>query len=225
MNNGIIIQARMGSSRLPGKVLMDFNGKPLLGQIAYRLQYKKNDAKVVIATSTLAQDDAIEEFCESHGLICFRGSEGNVLERYYACAKRYGFDNIVRMTADNPFPDIEELDNLIAFHIGNGYDFSECLTQLPIGVGMEIFTFDCLEDDRNNASMPHHFEHVDEYVLENKGKYKYGIMPVPSEKCFPHVRLTVDTLEDYERACYILKNALDEFVTTAEAVRLCMDYA
>lgn len=225
MNNGIIVQARMGSTRLPGKVLRDFNGKTLLGQISFRLKTKRNDAKVIIATSKLIQDDVIEDFCKMNNLACFRGSEKNVLDRYYQCAKKYEFDNIVRMTADNPFPDIEELDNLIDFHIHNHYDFSECLTQLPIGVGMEIFTYNCLEDDMKNSSMPHHFEHVDEYILENKHKYKYGIMPVPYEKCYPHVRLTVDTPDDYARACYVLKNANSEYVSTAEAIKLCSAYA
>ena len=225
MNNGIIIQARMGSSRFPGKVMKDFNGKSLLGQIIFRLKRKNNDAKVVIATSTLESDDIIEQFCRESGTECFRGSESNVLERYYQCAQKYQFDNIVRMTADNPFPDIEELDNLIDFHISNKYDFSECLTQLPIGVGMEIFTYSCLEDDMINACMPHHFEHVDEYVLENKKKYRYGIMPVSHVKCYPNIRLTVDVLEDYEKACYILEKSCNEYVSTEEAISLCMQYA
>jgi len=221
---GIIIQARMGSSRLPGKVMKDFNGKTLLEQIVFRLKRLKSSAIVVVATSTLEHDNVIEDFCKNNGVECFRGSESNVLERYYQCAEKYGFGQIVRMTADNPFPDIEELDHLITFHKKNDYDFSECLTQLPIGVGMEIFTFDCLENVMENSYMPHHFEHVDEYVLENKGNYKYGIMPVPKEKCYPHVRLTVDTQKDYEKACYILKNASEEYVTTEEAVKLCMQY-
>lgn len=222
---GIIIQARMGSSRLPGKVMRDFHGKTLLGQILYRLKRLRGEAVVVVATSILPQDDIIEEFCRRNGTECFRGSELNVLERYYQCAVKYGFDNIVRMTADNPFPDIEELDNLIVFHRTNGYDFSECLTQLPIGVGMEIFTFPCLEDDMKNSSEPHHFEHVDEYVLENKGKYRYGILPVPKEKCWPHISLTVDTPADYEKACMILKKAGHDYVTTEEAVKICLQSA
>ena len=214
----------MGSTRLPGKVLRDLNGKTLLGHIVFRLQMKKNDASVIIATSILDQDDVIEKFCQDNNVICYRGSESNVLERYYLCAKEYGFDNIVRMTADNPFPDVEELDRLIEFHIKNGYDFSECLTQLPIGVGMEIFTYKCLEDNMKNSYMPHHFEHVDEYVLEHKQKYRYGIMPVPYEKCYPHIRLTVDTPEDYKKACYIFNNATDEYVSTMEAIKLCSEY-
>ena len=87
MNNGIIIQARMGYSRLPGKVMKNFNGKSLLGQIIFRLKWKENDAKVVIATSTLECDDVIENFCRENGTECFRGSESNVLERYFQCAE------------------------------------------------------------------------------------------------------------------------------------------
>ena len=130
--------------------MRDFNGKTLLGQILFRLKKKSNNALIVIATSTFEQDNIIEDFCRENSVECFRGSEQNVLERYFMCAQKYQFDNIVRMTADNPFPDIEELDNLIDFHEKNGYDFSECLTQLPIGVGMEIFTYACLEDDMKN---------------------------------------------------------------------------
>ena len=82
MNNGIIIQARMGSSRLPGKVMRDFNGKTLLGQILFRLKKKSNNALIVIATSTFEQDNIIEDFCRENSVECFRGSEQNVLERY-----------------------------------------------------------------------------------------------------------------------------------------------
>ena len=76
-----------------------------------------------------------------------------------------------------------------------------------------------------NACMPHHFEHVDEYVLENKKKYRYGIMPVSHVKCYPNIRLTVDVLEDYEKACYILEKSCNEYVSTEEAISLCMQYA
>ncbi len=221
---GIIIQARMGSSRLPGKVLRDFEGKTLLGQILFRLKHMKSEAVVVVATSVLGTDDVIAAFCRESQVECYRGDEQNVLKRYYDCAVRYGFDNIVRMTADNPFPDIEELDRLIELHVSHRNDFSECLSVLPIGVGMEAFSFPCLKDDMENASMPHHFEHVDEYVLENPQKYQYEVMSVSAAKSHPNVSLTVDTLEDYKKACYILRNAQTEYVSTEQAIRLCRQY-
>ena len=107
---GIIIQARMGSSRLPGKILMDYEGNTLLGHIISRLERLDYPAEKVIATSVLPKDDVVEGFCQKSGVICFRGSEENVLERYFECARKYGFSQIVRMTGDNPFPDISELD-------------------------------------------------------------------------------------------------------------------
>lgn len=220
MKTGIIIQARTGSTRLPGKVLKTIHDRTLLDHIIDRLRGMKQDATVVIATSTLTGDDAIEEFCKKKGVICFRGDEQNVLSRYFLCATEQHFDNIVRMTADNPFPDIDEIDNLIAYHIAEGNDFTESFSQLPIGVGAEIFSFACLSDDMDKASMPHHFEHVDEYVLENMADYKTGTLSVPAEKNQPDVRLTVDTKEDYEKACYIASNCKNGLATTEEAIRL-----
>lgn len=135
---GIIIQARMGSSRLPGKILKDFEGKTLIGHIIDRLVRVKSPVKVIIATSNMSQDDQVERFCRQKGVDCFRGDEQNVLKRYYDCANMYHLKDIVRMTGDNPFPDVEELDRLIAFHQENNMEFSENFTVLPVGVGMEI---------------------------------------------------------------------------------------
>lgn len=221
---GIIIQARTGSTRLPGKILKTINDRTLLDHIIDRLRNLQQEATVVIATSTLPGDDVVEEFCTKKGVHCFRGDEQNVLSRYYLCAKEYGFDHIVRMTADNPFPDVEEIDRLIAYHIESGNDFTESFSQLPIGVGAEIFSFACLEDDMEHASMPHHFEHVDEYVLENMDRYRTGTLEVPQSKHYPEVRLTVDTKEDYDRACFIAAHSRTGLATTEEAVSLCSQY-
>ncbi len=225
MNIGIIIQARTGSTRLPGKILKMINDRTLLDHIIDRLKMLKTPVTVVIATTVLPGDDVVEEWCKNKGVLCFRGDENNVLSRYYECALKYSFDHIVRMTADNPFPDIEELDRLINFHIENGNGFSENFSGLPIGVGMEMFSMDTLSDDMDNASMPHHFEHVDEYVLENMNKYKTGIASVPESKHFPDIRLTVDTEDDYKKACFIASNCKTGLATTEEAIYLCSQYA
>ena len=222
---GIIIQARMGSTRLPGKILKTINDRTLLDHIIDRLAALQEKATVVIATSTLPGDDKVEEFCKQKGVLCFRGSESNVLSRYYECAREQGFDHIVRLTADNPFVDVEEVDRLIAFHKECGNEFTESFSQLPIGVGAEIFSFPALAEDMEKATMPHHFEHVDEYILENMELFKTGTLPVAEEKRKPDVRLTVDTEEDYQKACYIASHSRTGLATTQEAILLCSQYA
>lgn len=218
---GIIIQARMGSRRLPGKILMDFAGKTLLEHILSRLSRLKDEIEVVIATSDLKQDDVVEKFCSRHeGIYCFRGDEQNVLKRYYDCATVHHFDNVVRLTGDNPFPDIEELDKLITHHEEAKMDFTENFSMLPVGVGMEIMSYKALEDSMENAKLPKHFEHADEYILDNLDHYRHSTLAVPNAKHKPDVRLTVDTKQDYEKACYIIRSAQTEYVTTEQAILL-----
>ncbi|MDE7169332.1 MAG: hypothetical protein K2N67_03965, partial [Mucispirillum sp.] len=102
MTKGIIIQARMGSSRLPGKVLADICGKPMLFHIVQRLRRSKAADNIIIASSDLKEDDEVYEFCRNNGIGCFRGSSSNVLERYYECARKFHLDIIVRVTGDCP---------------------------------------------------------------------------------------------------------------------------
>lgn len=225
MRLGIVIQARMGSTRLPGKVLRALGGKSLLEHILFRLSFLRNPAAVVVATGGQPRDDAIAEFCRERGVPCFRGSETNVLERYYGCARSYGFDQIVRLTGDNPFPDVEELDRLIELHTSSGSDFSHSLASLPVGVGAEIFTFSALETAFREARAPHHLEHVDEFFLGNPGRFPTAMLEVPKAKNHPAVRLTVDTEEDYLKACYIVEHAAGPRVSTEEAITLCSQYA
>lgn len=210
----------MGSARLPGKILMSIGDKPLLGHILKRLERLKHEAIVVIATTAHIRDDAVEAFCKEWGAQCFRGDELNVLKRYYDCAYKYGFTDIVRMTGDNPFPDVEELERMIALHKAHGNDYTECFSSLPVGVGMEMFSMGALAKSLELSTLEHHFEHVDEYILENHSDFRCETMEVPDEKRRPEVRLTVDTKEDYDKACSIVERA-DGYITTEEAIRLC----
>ena len=215
----------MSSSRLPGKVLKDIGGKSLLGHIFYRLSLLKHSAQTVLATTLNPKDDVVEEFCRDRGIEYFRGSEENVLERYYLCAKKYGFDHIVRLTGDNPFTDIEELDNLIELHLGSQMDYSHSFSTLPVGVGAEIFAFGALEMSYMKASTNNHREHVNEFILENKGLFKAAVLSVPEQKTGPEIRLTVDTEEDYMRACKIAQAAGNDYITTEKAIEICSRFA
>lgn len=221
---GIIIQARMGSTRLPGKVLMQVGARVLLGQILARLRFLRSPALPVIATTLEKRDDAVELFCKENGVACFRGSEGDVLDRYYRCAKQYRFGQIVRLTGDNPFPDMEELDRLIALHLEGGAAFSHSFPALPIGVGCEIFTMAALEESWREGKAPHHREHVDEYLLEHPERFATLQLPPVPAKARPEIRLTVDTEADYRKACYIVAHAAESYVTTEAAIALAERY-
>jgi len=215
----------MGSSRLPGKVLRPINGTPLLGRILDRLSHLRHHATVVVATTVEARDDAVVHYCEQRNTGVFRGSESNVLDRYYQCAKASGFEQVIRLTADNPFVDVEELDRLVDLHLSRQADFSHSFAQLPIGVGAEIFRFSALAQSAEASTAPHHFEHVDEFMLEHPERFETVELEVSAEKNHPKVRLTVDDETDFRRACFIAERAGIDHVTTEQAVALCSQFA
>lgn len=225
MTIGIIIQARMGSTRLPGKVLMPIAGRSLLDHVLGRLDMLKTGARVVIATSTAPADEAIEAFSAARDVDCFRGSERDVLDRYAACARARSFAHIVRLTADNPFTDIEELDRLIALHLRDRNDYTHAFGQMPVGIGAEIFSNDALQASARDGHAPHHREHVNEYITDHPERFRIGRLVVPAAKVRPDLRLTVDTPQDYERACRIAGQAGTGWVTTEEAIALCSRFA
>lgn len=221
MTLGIVIQARMGSTRLPGKVLKNIGDRPLLAHVLGRLALLRHQAMVVVATSTSPENDAIEAWCRDRGVAVSRGDELDVLDRYYRCATQFRFQNIIRMTADNPFTDIEELDRLIDFHLDGSYDYSHAFGALPIGVGAEIFTSAGLERSHREGRLPHHREHVNEYFTDCPELFKIAELPVPDAKTAPHLRLTVDTQEDWERADRLARQSSGQWLSTEEAIRLC----
>jgi spore coat polysaccharide biosynthesis protein SpsF len=224
MKIGIILQARMGSSRLSGKTLKPIGSQPLLAHIFDRLTFLQHPAQFVLATSVLPRDDVLESFCMEYSIDCFRGCELDVLERYYLCVRQYGFHHVVRLTGDNPFVDIEELGHLIDLHLERHAEYTHSFDSLPVGCGAEIFNFEALERSYFNGKKPNHREHVNEYIQENPGLFRIASLKVASRKKRPDVRLTVDTSEDYRRACYIAEKNRDEYVTTEKAIDLCLEF-
>jgi spore coat polysaccharide biosynthesis protein SpsF len=215
----------MGSTRLPGKVLKPVASRPLLGHVVGRLEMLQHPHKTVVATSDLAADDAIAAWCRQEDVACFRGSEQDVLARYDGAAQAFDLDPVIRLTADNPFTDMEELDRLITLHLDDGNDFSHSFAVLPVGVGAEIFSSMALCRSAREGHAPHHREHVDEYMIENPQIFRTGTLSVPTMKKRPDVRLTVDTEEDYRRACFIAEHAVGTWATTEEAIALCSRFA
>jgi spore coat polysaccharide biosynthesis protein SpsF len=217
---GIVIQARMGSTRLPGKVLMPIGGRSLLTNILMRLTRLEQPVKTVIATSNDSRDDTIAAYGKQHGIAVFRGSEADVLGRYYQCASSFGFNHIVRLTGDNPFVDVEELDRLIRQHLGSKSDYTSSINNLPEGIGAEVFTFAALAASHTHGHAHHHREHVNEYILENPNCFRIAHLAVSKTNKRPDIRLTVDTPDDYHRACRIANAAFDPFFGVSEAIAI-----
>lgn len=215
----------MGSSRLPGKVLYQIVGRPLLEHVVNRLENIQQQVKVIVATTTEVKDNEIVKYCENNKVAYFRGSESDVLARYYKCALNYQFDHIVRLTSDNPFTDVIELERLIEYHIEQNNDYSHSFGDMPIGVGAEIFSFAALERSYYEGLAPNHREHVNEYIQEHPDSFKIGKLKTPKSKSCPDLRLTVDTDVDYQNACYIAEKYPDHFVSTEEAIKICMPFA
>ena len=210
MNNYTFLQARMGSSRLRGKTLKILKDKPLIAYAIERLQLI-DDCKIVLLTSTNSENDVIEDWCQKNSILCFRGDENNVLDRYYKAAKFYNADNILRATGDNPLVEPYFANRLLKRHIKYEADYSsnksEVGSNLPDGLGVEIFTFDALERSAKESTQEHHFEHVNEYILENRDKFKiYKDVNVGTLYDCSNIRLTVDTQEDFKRVEEIFKN-------------------
>ncbi len=206
---GIILQARMGSTRLPGKVMRLLAGKPMIQWIIERLRNCKKSNLLILATTSLEQDDPLVALSKKLGVDVFRGSGEDVLDRYYQCAKTSHLDDIIRATGDNPFVDPEECDRLVDFYFDQGLDYACFSTDqkegYPVGIGTEIFSFSVLEKSWQEGQSSHHREHVNEYILENRSLFRQGRMPAPPEKYAPEITLTVDIEEQFQIAENIYK--------------------
>lgn len=200
-----IIQARMKSTRLPGKILLPIplgNGKPLLSWIIDELKNSKYKGKIIVATSGNLENDVLASFCNLNNIDCFRGKEENVLSRFVAIAKQDKYDCIVRLTADNPIIDIAVLDDTIATHFADNNDYTKT-EGLPIGMNFEVISSKALLDIENHPISDADKEHVTLF-MRNSGKYKIGVYsPVINPK-LKELRLTIDYVSDYSLLATIL---------------------
>lgn len=204
MNVVAIIQARMGSTRLPGKVLLDLGGESMLARVVRRTSRASLVHRVVVATSTSSDDDAIEEQCRSLGVSCFRGSQEDVLERYYVAAAAYRADVVVRITADCPLIDPEIVDRVVEAFLDIEPDYASntvCRTY-PRGLDTEVMSMAALERAWREALIPYQRIHVTPYLYQNPEIF--AVFPVIQREDLSSGRWTVDTPEDLEllRAIY-----------------------
>ena len=151
-----IIQARMGSTRLPGKVLKEISGHSMLWHVVTRVRQANTLDQVVVATSDKVSDDAIASFCEQEGFLCFRGSESDVLDRYYQAARWAGATVVVRITADCPLIDPVVIDQVVSAYLENDCDYANNVMQrtYPDGLDAEAFSFEALAQAWLSGSSP-----------------------------------------------------------------------
>lgn len=201
--NGIIVQARMDSSRLPGKALLPVVGKPLLVFLLERLRMVKNAGSIVVATTERSSDDAICSVVREFGVEVYRGSEDDVLGRFHECAAPYDWRRIVRVTADCPLFDPRILDEAleIAMSLPESYfitnsPYSDAERTYPRGMDVEVFSKASLQEAFRGATTPFEREHVTPYLRARPDLYPIRLVPCASP--VPALRLTLDERPDYD---------------------------
>ncbi len=201
MKTVLIIQARMQSSRLPGKVLLPLGGRPMLEWVITRAEHSKVIDSCMVATTSDAADDPIEQWCHAMDVSVYRGSQFDVLDRYYQAAKSAGADVIIRVTADCPLIDPELIDQLFAFYQKEQADFAANRLPppwhrtYPIGLDAEIVSMDMLTQAWEKAEEKFEREHVMPWFYDTPGRCKVAILDNPED--YGMHRWTVDTPEDY----------------------------
>ena len=197
----IVVQARMSSTRLPGKVMMPVLGKSLLARMTERLQQSGYPATVIVAIPDEVEDDVIEREVMLLGLHCFRGNMNNLLDRHYQAAKAFNADVILKIPSDCPLIDPGVIDQSLDCFFLNDYDFVSNLhpATWPDGNDVEIMTMACLEKTWHEASLKLELEHTTPYIWENPEKFSIGNVEWATglDYSMSH-RFTIDYPEDYE---------------------------
>lgn len=209
MNISAIIEARMSSSRFPGKVMETFNEKPMIQIMVERLRDSVLLDEVIVATTTNPNDDSLCEFLANNNIKFHRGSEENVLQRVLATAHKYDVDIIVEVTGDCPILDPVVVDQSIGFFFKQDTDYvgNTCITSsYPRGQDVKVFTTATLEDVDSRTDDPDDQEHVSLYIYNNTDLYRCTPFPPPPFHVDPKTRLTVDYKVDLEVVLTILEN-------------------
>lgn len=228
-----IIQARMNSSRLPGKVLMKIRNRPMLDYLLHQLNYSKKLSKLIIATTTNPKDDIISNYAKNNNLDFFRGKEDDVLDRFYQCAKFYDIDKIVRITSDCPLIDPKIIDKSIEKFetgkydylsnahkkVGNKWEYNLC--GFPLGFSVEIFSFYALEKSWSTAKKMSEREHVTLNIINNPDFYKIGSFK--NSQNLSKLRLAIDHQIDFDLIKIIIENFPDDEVFSLSSVSKFLD--
>lgn len=220
MKKAIIIQARIGSTRLPGKVFKELCGQKMLLHVINRLKFCKLADKIIIATTTLTEDDRVERFCLENNIPYYRGSSDDVLSRYFEAAKVFGADIIIRITSDCPVIDPVIIDNMIEEFVKINknekldYLSNSIVRTFPRGLDAEIFSFEALEKSYNEAELQYEREHVTPYIYQHPELF--SIKNYAGSNDYSSHRWTVDTPEDFS----LIEKVYNELYKTGEVFLL-----
>ncbi len=220
MSVNAIIQARCGSTRFPNKVFALIDGKPLLWHVVNRLKYATKIDDIIVATTVSEKDDKIEEWCKENNVHCFRGSEENVLNRYYSASQAFPSDYVVRITADDPFKEPKVIDAVITKLIEEGYDHvtNNLPPSFPEGLDCEAFKKSALDRSEKEAETAFEREHVTQYIYHHPEIFKIGNVSNPEN--ISYLRWTVDKDVDFEmvKAVYAHRNPANKGILLMDEI-------
>ncbi len=221
------LEARMGSSRLPGKTLTQlYGGMSLLECVVKRFKQCKNINDVVVATTVEAGDDLIAEWCKNNNISVYRGSEENVLDRVSNTAKEYGADAIVQMGADSAYLDYELIDKMVSYYLDCDFDYvcNDLILTYPLGVYAHVVSTDKLIEINNKLNLTQEDrDDVVRYIWEHPEQYNISNIEAPIELQYPQLRLTIDYPEDLEQAKSLYEHFGSFLFTTAQIINLYKD--
>lgn len=205
------IEARMTSTRLPGKSMKPILGKPMLELLIERVKNCKKIDAIIVATTENATDNIIEELSKKMSVNCFRGSENDVLDRVLKAAKSVEADIIVELWGDSPLIDPVLIDKIVEYYLTNNYDcvgttLPNFKKTFPLGLSVLIFPTRILDEVEKVTQKQEDRENVSNYIYEHPEKYKIGSMPCPDDLNFPELRFTVDEESDFELVKTVFEN-------------------
>ena len=191
-----IIQARMGSTRLPGKILMKLNGINVLECLLKQISSSMKLDGVILATTLNKEDDKVVTFAKNNSLDYFRGDSNDVLDRFYQCAKKYSLENIVRITSDCPLIDPQIIDKTISLFLSNKFDYVNNFFErtFPFGTEVEVFSFSTLEKVWRDAKKNSEREHVTTYIYDNPDIFSIGY--IKNNENLSKLHWAIDRIED-----------------------------
>lgn len=218
-----IVQARMSSARLPGKVMKEVLGKPMIGYLLERLRSSQKIDEIILATTDMPGDDRLAAYVQSIGFDVFRGSEDDVLGRYYQAAQKYKPVHVVRITGDCTFIDAAICDRLIPVYLENKVDYACLGPNFAEGLDCEIFKFEVLKKAYQNAQLKSEREHVTRYIHNNPGMFTK--FQLDNSRDDSRYRIVLDEPEDFSVIKMLIEHFLKDqkLLCGFEEIKKCLD--